>query len=128
MPGETPVNNNSVDWMADTKDGMKEEYGRYTYRKVLFIIACIILVFFLFFVSLCVGTLDLTISEVYTLFVQHITGYTSDDPQWAFNDHIVWDFRVPRAIFAIVAGVALSIGGAVMQSVMKNPLVYRAWR
>lgn len=108
--------------MNSSSEEMKQEYSKYTFRKILFIIACIILVFVMFFVSLCVGTLDLTVKDVFTLFFQHVSGYRSDDPQWVFNDHIVWDFRVPRALFAIVAGVALSIGGAVMQSVMKNPL------
>ena len=101
---------------------VKEEYNKYTYRKVLFIIACIVLTFFLFFVSLCVGTLNLTFGEVFELFFQHITGTLPSDPSTIYNDNIVWNFRVPRAFFAIIAGVALSVGGAVMQSVMKNPL------
>ena len=108
--------------MEDSKTGMKEEYSRYTYRKILFIIFCIGLTFFLFFVSLCVGTLNLTVGEVFDLFFKHITGNISNDPTEMYSDHVVWDFRVPRALFAIVAGVALSMGGAVMQSVMKNPL------
>ncbi len=108
--------------MTESKEAMKEEYSRYAFRKIIFIAVCIALVFLLFFVSLCVGTLELSVADVYTLFFDHIRGYRSDDPDWIFRDHIVWDFRVPRALFAIVAGVALSIGGAVMQSVMKNSL------
>lgn len=101
---------------------MKGEYSRYTYRKVLFIALCIGFIFILFFVSLCVGTLELSIGEVYSLFFKHLVGEKPVDPSDIYNDHIVWDFRVPRAIFAIVAGISLSIGGVVMQSVMKNPL------
>ncbi len=108
--------------MAESKEEMKEEYSKYTYRKVIFILVCIGLVFLMFFVSLCVGTRELTVADVYDLFFKHITGYEFTDPKEKFDDNIIWNFRVPRAIFAIVAGVALSIGGAVMQSVMKNPL------
>ncbi len=106
--------------MEDDSKSMKEEYSRYTYRKLIFIAVCIGLVFLLFFVSLCVGTLELSVGEVFDLFFDHITGSITAEQK--YSDHIVWDFRVPRAIFAIVAGIALSIGGAVMQSVMKNPL------
>ncbi len=89
---------------------------------MLFIIICAFLVFILFFVSLCVGTLNLTFEEVFDLFFRHLLGTLPDDPTTKYNDSIVWDFRVPRALFAIIAGIALSVGGAVMQSVMKNPL------
>ena len=105
-----------------TDSGVKEEYTRYTYRKIVFILLCIVLAALFFFISLCVGTLELSINEVFTLFFNHLKGIKPVTPTEIYNDHIVWDFRVPRAIFAIVAGVALGIGGAVMQSVMKNPL------
>ena len=103
-------------------ENTREAYSKYTYRKVIFIVFCTVIVVFLFFFSLSVGTLNLSLSEVYQLFFDHLTGNLADDPETIYSDNIVWNFRVPRALFAIVAGVALSIGGAVMQSVMKNPL------
>ena len=106
----------------DSSESMKEEYSRYTYRKLIFIVLCVIAIVILFFVSLCVGTLQLTPEEVFSLFFDHIRGNLPEDPISKYDDHIIWDFRVPRAIFAILAGISLSIGGAVMQSVMKNPL------
>lgn len=35
---------------------------------------------------------------------------------------IVWDIRLPRVLLAYLVGAALSVSGAVMQSVLKNPL------
>jgi len=35
---------------------------------------------------------------------------------------IVWNIRLPRTLLAFLAGGALSVSGAVMQSVMRNPL------
>jgi iron complex transport system permease protein len=35
---------------------------------------------------------------------------------------IVWNLRIPRALLAFVAGGALSVSGAIMQSVLRNPL------
>ena len=102
-----------------------QDYVRYNIRRVLFIGAFIILVLLLFFVSLAAGTRDLSLSEVYGLFVDHILGVRYDqgiDYELWFDDNIIWNYRVPRAIFAIVAGAGLSVAGAAMQSVMKNPL------
>ena len=104
------------------KEQLKGEYSRYTYRKALFVVFCVGFVFFLFFVSLCVGTLELSPSEVYSLVIRHIRGEITNERTDIFNDNVVWNFRIPRALFAIIAGASLSIGGVVMQSVMKNPL------
>lgn len=108
--------------MIGSKEGMKQDYSKYTYRKLLFIAICILAALGMFFISLCVGTLDLSISEVFTYFTDHLKGISYSDEDKIFADNIVWNFRVPRALFAIIAGLALSIAGAVMQSVMKNPL------
>ena len=35
---------------------------------------------------------------------------------------IVWNLRLPRVLLAFTAGAALSVSGAVMQSVLRNPL------
>lgn len=35
---------------------------------------------------------------------------------------IIWDVRLPRVIMAFVVGAALSLAGAVMQSILRNPL------
>ena len=36
--------------------------------------------------------------------------------------NIIWTIRLPRVIFAFLTGAALSVSGAVMQSVLRNPL------
>ncbi|MCL2857850.1 MAG: iron ABC transporter permease [Oscillospiraceae bacterium] len=41
------------------------------------------------------------------------------DPSFA---PILWNLRLPRALLAFIAGAALSVSGAVMQSVLRNPL------
>ena len=106
--------------MSEGSAVIKKDYSKYTGRKLLFILACVIAVIILFFVSICVGTLELSVSEVFDLLINHVKGEV--DPAEKYSDNVVWNLRVPRALFAIIAGVSLSISGAVMQSVMKNPL------
>lgn len=35
---------------------------------------------------------------------------------------VIWNIRLPRAIFAIIAGAALALSGVLVQSVFRNPL------
>lgn len=37
-------------------------------------------------------------------------------------DVIIWNIRLPQALAAIVAGAGLAVAGAVMQSILRNPL------
>lgn len=39
-----------------------------------------------------------------------------------FNHSIIWDLRLPRALIAVTVGAALSVAGALMQGVTRNPL------
>jgi iron complex transport system permease protein len=50
--------------------------------------------------------------------VQTIMGQ-SVSTKW---DSIIWNIRLPQALAAIVAGAGLSVAGAVMQSILRNPL------
>ncbi|MDV3103893.1 FecCD family ABC transporter permease [Thermococcus waiotapuensis] len=36
---------------------------------------------------------------------------------------IIWDIRLPRALMGVSAGIALSLGGMILQAVFRNPLV-----
>jgi len=109
--------------MVDGTVSMKQEYRVHMARRILFIAALIVLVFCIFWVSLCVGTRSLDIGEVFGYFMDRFNGtYSEPGTTERFDYDIVWLYRVPRALFAIIAGVALAIAGCVMQSVMKNPL------
>lgn len=102
-----------------------EQYSRYTSRRILLISLFIAILILLAFVSLGIGTRSLSFGEVYSLLYDHLTGVRLDKAtqydRW-FDDNIVWTYRLPRTIFAILAGASLAVAGAAMQSVMKNPL------
>ena len=106
-------------------EDLKERYARHRSVRMLFIAVVAVVAVALVFVSLTIGTRSMDISYVYDLVLDHIAGVTYDrDLQYQlwYDDIIVWDYRLPRAIFAIIAGAGLAVAGAAMQSVMKNPL------
>jgi len=68
-----------------------------------------------FVANVCLGSASVSIADVLaTLF-----GTGEIDP---IVSQIVFDFRLPRAITAVLAGSALAVAGLMMQTVFRNPL------
>lgn len=68
----------------------------------------VLLIVFLFFAELLWGSQTIDISNIFT--------------RGSFDNSIVFDFRLPRAITALISGVALGVSGLVMQTVFQNPM------
>ena len=102
---------------------VRAEYKRHTFRKILFILSCIIFMVIAIGVAVTIGGYDISFTRVYEVILDHIKGveYVKYSKEW-YDDYIVWDVRLPRLIFAILAGMGLAVSGATMQSIMRNPL------
>ncbi len=96
------------------------EYTRLRRLKYLFIAACAIFIAGAISVSVTIGSYDIEFLKVYELIIDHIMGTVAPEDEVA--DYVVWELRLPRIIVAIFGGAALAVAGAVMQSVLKNPL------
>ena len=94
-------------------EGTIQGYLRYSRRKVLFIAGCVALLVFLSVFTLGLGDTNLSYAEIlrYLFF-----------PDDSWNTTAVWDLRFRMVVAAILAGAALGIAGAVMQSILRNPL------
>lgn len=89
---------------------------RATSRHRLMIVSAMTLVtVVLFFASICSGEMDYSISEVLRTLLH-------PDQVSAGMESIVWNTRLPQALTAILAGVALGMAGAEMQTILDNPL------
>ncbi|MDR1690388.1 MAG: iron ABC transporter permease [Candidatus Methanoplasma sp.] len=92
---------------------------RWSYRrKILFGIICMVLVVVMLFITIAMGKYNISFLDSYRVFMDNLLGHSSGTR----DDLIIWDYRVPRAIMAIFVGASLSIAGAVMQNLMRNPL------
>ncbi len=105
------------------KETMKTEYQRYILKKVLFVIILLLCVFVCAGVSLTLGGRNIDFFEAYGLLFDHLLGATYEQGTsiW-WDDFVIWDVRFPRILVAIVVGATLAVSGAVIQSMVKNPL------
>lgn len=83
-------------------------------RDILLLLGCSIIVFFLFVLNIAMGSVDISISKIFHLFM----GLEED----RITTNIIFNSRVPQALTAVLAGAALSIGGLQMQTLFRNPL------
>ena len=99
---------------------MRARYAKFIGRKVLFISILLILLILLMGFSATLGSARLDFVEVYCS-ILHNFFPGSFDAGWLAKT-VVWKIRLPRIIMAVVAGTGLASAGAVMQSILRNPL------
>lgn len=83
---------------------------------------CVIFSLLVIFAAVGTGSIAVSPLETVQILVSRVTGTTADNSIPAYRIAIVADLRLPRVLLAFIAGAALSVSGAVMQSVLKNPL------
>ncbi|WNZ06994.1 iron chelate uptake ABC transporter family permease subunit [Streptomyces sp. 11x1] len=70
--------------------------------------------------AITIGPADIDVVDVWSTVVAHLGwGHTELTP---IRDGIVWNLRLPRTLLAAVCGAGLAVCGAVMQSLLRNPL------
>lgn len=63
--------------------------------------------------SLCLGSFPTSLSQV---------AHALAAPQQSDIAFIIWELRLPRIVLALLVGAALAIAGAILQSIVRNPL------
>ena len=84
-----------------------------TYRIYFLLLLVVLLACFL--VNISLGSVAIPFKEV----VNAILGKVTERESWAY---IIWDYRVPKALTAILVGSGLALSGLLMQTLFRNPL------
>lgn len=71
-------------------------------------------------VAVTIGPANVSVPDVYRVILAH-TGIGSSGVS-RIQDGIVWELRLPRTLLAAVCGAGLALCGAIMQSLLRNPL------
>ena len=106
-------------------DGSKEDavetvesYRKYLSRKIVFIVACVLISLVVVGYSISVGAYGIGFFESYDIIWNHFFGEVGD----GIKDSIIFEMRLPRIVTGLIAGAGLAICGAAMQSILMNPL------
>ncbi len=104
---------------VDAGETMARDYHKYIYRKVMFIVGCIIAAILVFAFAATYGSSNISIMDVYATIWNHFFNQEALDP---YMDWAIFTVRLPRICAGLIAGMSLGVAGAAMQSMMKNPL------
>lgn len=83
-------------------------------NKLFFLITCFFILIIIFFISLSIGSIELNFF--------HILKTLFNNEKEQIYKLIILNIRLPRIIFSIFVGGLLAISGAILQSILKNPL------
>lgn len=92
---------------------LTEQYIKLNQKKVLIGGLLLILLFLFSLLSISIGGYKLTLAEIFQTIIVR-----SDSAA----DLIIWNIRLPRIFAALIAGISLSVSGAVMQCTLRNPM------
>ncbi len=91
-------------------------------KERLFLLICILFSLLTILTAVGTGSIAVPPGETVQILMSRITAVPPDNGIRAYRIAIIADLRLPRVLLAFIAGAALSVSGAVMQSVLKNPL------
>ncbi len=89
------------------------QYKSFVKRRIYFIVGVLLLLLIVFHAALVLGSAEIGIGDLY----KFIAGQGS-----AYVKQIILNIRMPRILGAIFSGIALAVSGAVIQSLLRNPL------
>jgi cobalamin transport system permease protein len=88
-------------------------HNKKTYRLSFLVLTILLLI--CFFANVSLGSVSIPIKDVFNSLI----GNTIDNEAW---QHIVQNYRLPKAFTAILVGSGLGISGLLMQTLFRNPL------
>ncbi|MGQ5711438.1 FecCD family ABC transporter permease [Desulforudis sp. DRI-14] len=100
---------------------VRATYSRHTGRKALLVAALLGLTGATALVATAVGAAGISVADVWRVILAHLGIKTA--PVNDLAQTVVWEIRLPRILLATVTGMSLAGAGAVMQGVLRNPLV-----
>ena len=73
-----------------------------------------------FVFSMMVGSFGVAVEDVFGVIWARVAGAEAQD---AMTSTVIFDIRLPRVVAAMLVGMGVSVSGAVLQGVLRNPLV-----
>ena len=105
---------------GDAAPGQGLTFGLGGLRLPLAVLGLLVVLVAVMVVAVSIGAVNIPVADVWTVLLHHVTGQgATGDPAL---DQIVWMFRAPRVALAALVGAGLAVTGAVLQTLVSNPL------
>jgi len=98
-----------------------DDYKRLMNKRILFFTFMALAIVVFGFVAITIGPIDMSIGDSYSAVFHRIMPAFVESPGDSI-EAVVWYVRLPRLLTGLLVGFSLSISGAVMQPVLKNPM------
>lgn len=102
--------------------GIRSRYEQANRKKWMILFICVAAMAALGLYCITIGVADTSFLQVFKA-VSAWAGGRLGEGEDAAADKIIVLMRLPRIVIAVVAGTGLSVSGAAMQAVTRNPLV-----
>jgi iron complex transport system permease protein len=99
---------------------VKEQYLSLARRRILFITSLFALLVLLIGIAVTLGSAGLSIIDSYQAILEGLVPGLFEVTDLA--GVILWEYRLPRVLFAVAAGFGLAVAGSIMQGILRNPL------
>lgn len=94
--------------------------GRRAYP--VFLLAMVGLLVFTVLLAVSIGSVSMPLRTVWGVMADHLLWFRHGHTADRIDDAIIWKFRAPRALLAVVVGAGLAVAGTVLQAIVRNPL------
>ncbi|GAB7016865.1 FecCD family ABC transporter permease [Methanogenium cariaci] len=119
--------------MALTIEDFTRESARIRTKRISFFLVAVGLLIVLAMVGITLGSGNLSVMDSYHALWEGLLTRLSALISWISTgswaetapdtpEIVVWDIRLHRVLFALVAGFGLAIAGTIMQGILRNPL------
>lgn len=118
-------------WRAEAAaepDGFEEGSPEYEYmairrKRASYLVAMLVALFIALAAALSLGAIDIPILDTIKILINAVTFDALGDPSEPYYTRIILNIRMPRILLCTLTGASLGIAGAVMQGLLRNPLV-----
>lgn len=111
-----------IDMDREQMEQMKRAYRGANRRKLIITLLLVPLIIVVTLYSFHVTQYSISFSESIDYILHHDLVYDGTNYRIWLKQNIVWESLVPRGLECVFIGALLAIGGAIMQTLMKNPL------
>ncbi len=103
--------------MADKSEYYAKQKKSRIWMVIIFAIVAVIAIY-----SICVTQYQISFSRAIEIIINRLNNVVPEDYWDRLEDRIVINYLMPRAIGCVTVGLILGVCGAIMQSIIRNPL------